>query len=80
MFDIDPPGPILRLDAPRKANQPTAQSDRQHLARMRQADPIAVRHGTGADVLVFRANGAVERLKALRVADGDLAYALDATL
>lgn len=33
MYDPDPPSPILRLDAPRKATQPTAQSDRQHLAR-----------------------------------------------
>ena len=65
---------------PRKATSPRAQTDRQHLARLAQADPIAVRHATGGDIVIFRASGAVERIKALAVADGDLAYALDSEL
>lgn len=77
MYDIDPPSPILHLSAPRKASQPTRLTDRQHLARIVQADPIAVRHSVGADVVIFRACGAVERVRSLRVADGDLALQID---
>lgn len=45
MYDIDPPSPVLRLSAPRKATQPTALTDRQHMARIAQA---------GQPVLVFK--------------------------
>jgi hypothetical protein len=69
MYDIDPPSPVLRLDAPRKATQPTALTDRQHLARLAQSDPIAVRHSAGAAII---------RLNTLARADGFLAQRLDA--
>lgn len=69
MYDIDPPARVLRLDAPRKASQPTALSDRQHLAQLAQADSIAVRHSVGAAIL---------RLNTLARADGSLARQFDA--
>lgn len=69
MYDIDPPARILRLDAPRKGTQPTALTDRQHVARLAQADPIAVRHSVGA---------AIVRLNMLARADGSLARQIDA--
>lgn len=69
MQDPFPPSPILRLDAPRKATQPTAPTDRQHLARLAQADPIAVRHSVGAAII---------RLNTLARADGALARQIDA--
>jgi hypothetical protein len=64
MYDIDPPSPILHLSAPRKATQPTALTDRQHLARLAQSDPIANRHNVGA---------VIHQLKILAEADGSLA-------
>lgn len=69
MQDPFPPSPILRLGAPRRASQPTALTDRQHLARLAQADPIAVRHSVGA---------AIVRLNALARADGALARQIKA--
>lgn len=88
MYDIDPPTPILRLADYRKADSLSAdprsfpaQLDRYLAAR---ADPWTARHApekaAGGDALVFRACGAVERVRALRLADGDLAYALDSAL
>lgn len=53
---------------PRRATQPTAMTDRQHLARIAQADPIAVRHSVGA---------AIVRLNTLARADGVLAQRID---
>ncbi len=53
---------------PRRATQPTALTDRQHMARIAQADPIAVRHSVGAAII---------RLKTLARADGCLAQRLD---
>lgn len=64
MYNIDPPSPLLRFDAPRKATQPTALTDRQHLARLAQADPIALRHSVGATI---------DNLRALAEADRSLA-------
>lgn len=49
---------------PRRATQPTALTDRQHMARIAQADPIAVRHSVGAAII---------RLNTLARADGFLA-------
>lgn len=69
MYDIDPPSRVLHLDAPRKASQPTALTDRQHLARLAQADPIGVRHSVGA---------AIVRPNTLARADGALARQIDA--
>lgn len=69
MFDTDAPTRILRLDAPRKASQPTTSSDRQHMARIAQSDPIAVRHSVGA---------AIVHLNKLALADGWLARHIDA--
>lgn len=53
---------------PRKATQPTALTDRQHMARVAQADPIATRHSVGAAIL---------RLNTLARADGVLAQRID---
>ncbi|MGE8129024.1 hypothetical protein ACQKQD_18785 [Methylobacterium sp. NPDC080182] len=39
MYDIDPPSPVLRLNDPRRATQPTLNADRQHLA---QREPVPV--------------------------------------
>jgi len=69
MYDIDPPSPILHLSAPRKATQPTALTDRQHLARLAQPDPIANRHNVGA---------VIHQLKILAEADGSLARVIRA--
>ncbi|WP_345820481.1 hypothetical protein ABC766_00270 [Methylobacterium fujisawaense] len=49
---------------PRRATQPTALTDRRHMARIAQADPIAVRHSVGAAII---------RLNTLARADGFLA-------
>jgi len=69
MYDIDPPNRILHLSAPRKATQPTALTDRQHLARLAQSDPIANRHNVGA---------VIHQLKILAEADGSLARVIRA--
>jgi hypothetical protein len=69
MYDIDPPSPILLLSAPRKATQPTALTDRQHLARLAQSDPIANRHNVGA---------VIHQLKILAEADDSLARVIRA--
>ncbi|MET3481561.1 hypothetical protein [Methylobacterium sp. 1973] len=53
---------------PRRATQPTLLTDRQHLARIAQSDPIAVRHSVGAAIL---------RLNTLARADGFLAQRID---
>lgn len=45
--------------------RPTEQTDKQHLARVAQADPIAVRHAAGLRPLVFRADGSVDPLDGL---------------
>lgn len=89
MYDIDPPSPVLRLSDYRKGDGGTvfspaptsfaAQLDQYMAAK---ADRWAALHApekaSGPDAMVFRACGAVERVKALAVADGDLAYAMDA--
>ena len=53
----------------RKATQPTGLTDRQHLARLAQSDPIANRHSLGAAIL---------RLRTLAEAEGSLAREIDA--
>lgn len=54
---------------PRRATQPTALTDRQHMARVAQADPWTTRHSVGA---------AIVRLNTLARADGILAQRIDA--
>lgn len=90
MYDIDPPARILRLDAPRKGTQPTALTDRQHLARIAQADPIAVRHSLGAAIVELRGSnhidawchvkseGAIYNLRVIRKSESGLAREFDA--
>jgi hypothetical protein len=86
MYDIDPPSPILRLSAPRKAEQPTLKADAQHIARRQAprthivealADEWARREvgqkAAGKDTLIFRQDGTVLRLKAINEAHDDLA-------
>jgi hypothetical protein len=60
---------------PRKASQPTSLLDKQHLARLERFERRDAR-----EALVFRSNGAVERIRTLSQADADLAYAIDAAL
>ena len=69
MGDPFPGSPVLHLFAPRKATQPTALTDRQHLARLAQSDPIANRHNVGA---------VIHQLKILAEADGSLARVIRA--
>lgn len=75
MYDVDPPSPILRLDAPRAATQPTLKTDAQHLARRTALQPATEPH-----TLISRMDGSVLRLRALSKADADLSGALDAEL
>lgn len=60
--------PVLPPQAPRRATQPTALTDRQHLARIAQADPWTTRHSVGAAII---------RLNTLARADGVLAQRID---
>ena len=69
MRDPFPGSPVLHLSAPRKATQPTALTDRQHLARLAQSDPIANRHNVGA---------VIHQLKILAEADDSLARVIRA--
>jgi hypothetical protein len=57
----------------RKGSQPTSLTDRQHLARLERFERSGPR-----EALVFRANGAVERFKALNAAEASLAREIDA--
>lgn len=79
MYDIDPPSPILRLDAPRKATQPTLKSDAQHLARVEQG-----RTASGGGYVTIRLSSSAEMnrrlisyLDDLSRADGFLAQRID---
>lgn len=76
-------------DGPRKATQPTALTDRQHMARIAQADGFSAREnvdyvlanpGIPTPEALAYARAAVLRLRALSEADADLSGALDAAL
>ena len=69
MRDLFSTAPVLSLSAPRAATFPRVNSDRQHLARLAQSDPIANRHNVGA---------VIHQLKILAEADGSLARVIRA--
>lgn len=84
MFDIDPPSPVLRLDVPRKGTQPTALTDRQHMARIAQEGPWFPRHSIVCITGVARKSagyvfkGSIEQLREVSDADRCLAQRIDA--
>jgi hypothetical protein len=65
----------------RKGSQPTSLTDQQHLARLERferGDGGTVLQRRPWDAIVFRANGVVERFKALNAAEASLAREIDA--